>query len=234
MPVTATAKLDGPRVPPASGWARALVVLLHGYGADGDDLIALAPAWARALPDAAFVAPHAPETIPAMPTGRQWFALDHYDPDMLRRDPAEAPDVYQRVHAGAVQAAPALDAFLDAELARTGVAPGRLALVGFSQGTMMALHVGLRRRVAPAAIVGFSGALVGADRLPGEIAARPPVMLVHGDADEMVPIEALFAATAGLGAAGVTAEWHICPGLGHGIDERGLMLGGRFLAESLL
>lgn len=234
MSITATARLDGPRVPPASGRARALVVLLHGYGADGDDLIALAPAWARALPDVAFVAPHAPEPVPGMPMGRQWFALDRYDPDMLRRDPAETADVYQTVHAGAAQAAPSLDAFLDAELARTGVAPGRLALVGFSQGTMMALHVGLRRRTPPAAIVGFSGALVGADRLQQELAARPPVMLVHGDADDIVPIEALFAAVAGLGAAGVTAEWHICPGLGHGIDERGLMLGGRFLVESLL
>ena len=234
MSLAATAMLDGPRVPAASGRARALVVLLHGYGADGNDLIALAPAWARAMPDAAFVAPHAPGSIPGMPMGRQWFALDHYDPDMLRRDPAEVADVYQTVHAGAVQAAPALEAFLDAELARTGVAPGRLALAGFSQGTMMALHVGLRRRSAPAAIVGYSGALVGADRLPQEITARPPLMLVHGDADDIVPIDALFAAMAGLGAAGVAAEWHICPGLGHGIDERGLTLGGRFLAESLL
>ncbi len=227
-------KLDGPRIEPRSGNAKQLVAFLHGYGADGNDLIALAPAWARALPDAAFVAPHAPESIPGMPTGRQWFALDRYDPDMLRRDPAEVADVYQTVHAGAAQAAPALDAFLDAELARTGVAPERLALVGFSQGTMMALHVGLRRRSAPAAIVGFSGALVGADRLQHELTVPPPLMLVHGDADEIVPIDALFAAVAALGTAGVAAEWHICPGLGHGIDERGLVLGGRFLAESLL
>lgn len=225
--------LDGPRVAPASGKATHLVILVHGYGADGNDLISLAPHWQRLLPGAAFVAPNAPERIPGMPWGYQWFSLSTYDPNMLRRDPAHAPAVYREMHEGALRAAPPLEAFIAAELERTGVAPERLALVGFSQGTMMALQVGLRRAVAPAAIVGFSGALIGADRLPAEITARPPVLLIHGDADEVVPIEALHAAASGLGAAGVGVRWHIARGMGHGIDQEGLELAGHFLAEHL-
>jgi phospholipase/carboxylesterase len=229
--------LDGPRVGPAAGGpARELVVLLHGYGADGSDLIGLAPHWQRVLPHAAFVSPHAPESIagfPAQAGGRQWFSLSSYDPGMLRRDPAHASGVYREMLDGANRAAPALQKFLDDELARCRLAPERLALVGFSQGTMMALHVGLRRRAGPAAIVGFSGALLGVDRLPAEITSRPPVLLVHGDADEVIPVQALFAAAQGLGAAGVVAEWHVASGLGHGIDPDGLALAGRFLANSL-
>lgn len=225
--------LDGPRIAPASGKATHLVVLVHGYGADGQDLIGLAPHWQRLLPGAAFAAPNAPERIPGMPWGYQWFSLSRYDPDMLRRDPAHAPGVYQEMHEGALRAAAPLETFIDTELARTGLGPERLALVGFSQGTMMALQVGLRRAVAPAAIVGFSGALIGADRLPAEITARPPVLLIHGDQDEIVPVEALQAALNGLGTAGVTARWHVCAGMGHGIDQEGLALAGRFLAEHL-
>ncbi len=225
--------LDGPRIAPASGKATHLVVLVHGYGADGNDLIGLAPHWQRLLPGAAFVAPNAPERIPGMPWGYQWFSLSQYDPDMLRRDPAQAPAVYQEMAEGARRAAGPLDAFITAELERTGVAPERLALVGFSQGTMMALQVGLRRPVAPAAIVGFSGALIGADRLAGEITARPPVLLIHGDADEVVPVEAMQAAANGLGAAGIDVRWHVAQGMGHGIDQDGLELAGGFLAQHL-
>jgi len=125
-----------------------------------------------------------------------------------------------------------LDAFLDAELERQGVAPSRLALVGFSQGTMMALHVGLRRAVPPVAILGFSGALVASERLPGEIRVRPPVLLIHGDSDPMVPVVAMHAAEAGLAAAGVPVASHVAPGLGHGIDPEGLQRGMAFLAEA--
>ncbi len=225
--------LDGPRVAPASGTATHLVVLVHGYGADGSDLIGLAPHWQRLLPQAAFVAPNAPERIPGMPWGYQWFSLSAYDPDMLRRDPVLAPGIYQEMREGAARAAAPLAAFLDAELARHRLGPDRLALVGFSQGTMMALQVGLRRHVAPAAIVGFSGALIGADRLPAEITARPPVLLIHGDEDEIVPVEALQAGVDGLAAAGVAVRAHVCAGLGHGIDQEGLELAGGFLAGYL-
>jgi phospholipase/carboxylesterase len=228
-----TTTLDGPRnLPPGGARPDSLVVLLHGYGADGNDLIDLAQHWRPLLPRTAFVAPHAPERIPGMPYGFQWFSLAGYDPMQMRRDPARTAEVYRGMETGAMAAATLIDRFLDAELARHGVPAGRLALVGFSQGTMMSLHVGLRRPVAPAAIVGFSGALVGGDRLKDEITCRPPVLLIHGDADEMVPVTALFGAAEGLAAAGLTVRWHISKGLGHGIDPAGLEMAGHFLAQS--
>ena len=230
-------KIDGPRLPAASGKADALVVLLHGYGADGNDLIELGGQWRRILPNAAFVAPHAAAAIPGFPPGmgggRQWFALDAYDPNLLRRDPQRTASVFATMLGGAEQVAPALNDFLDTELARHSLSGDRLALVGFSQGTMMALHVGLRRPVAPACILGYSGAMLGADRLKEQMTARPPVLLIHGDADDVVPVEALFVAVNGLNEASCPARWHISKGIGHGIAPDGLELGGAFLAESL-
>jgi phospholipase/carboxylesterase len=214
-----TITLDGPRAGPRDGGQPdSLVVFVHGYGANGDDLIGLAPYFQRVLPRAAFAAPNAPERIPGQPFGFQWFGITRLDPVLMA--------------AGADSAAPVLDAFLDAELKRLDLAPSQLALVGFSQGTMMALHVGLRRAVAPVAIVGYSGALVGAERLPAEITARPPVLLVHGDADPMVPVQALHAAAAGLAAADVAVRWHISRGLGHSIDAEGVQMGTAFLADA--
>src|SRR5205085_2003310 len=134
------ANLDGPRIAARSGPARQLVVFLHGYGADGNDLIEIGEAWQGLLPHAAFVAPHAPHPCGQAPMGREWFPLTFRNPD----------ERWNGVNA----AAPVLNGFLDAELARLSVPPAALALVGFSQGTMMALHVGLRRAIAPAAIVG--------------------------------------------------------------------------------
>jgi phospholipase/carboxylesterase len=218
------AELDGPRINPRSGAAQQLVVFLHGYGADGNDLIDIGRAWQQYLPQAAFVSPHAPEPCGQAPVGRQWFPLTF-------RDPNER-------WVGVNKATPLLQSFLDDELLRHKLPPSALALVGFSQGTMMALHVGLRRATAPAAIVGYSGILV--DRPDGnleafaaEIKSRPPVLLVHGDRDELIPPEALFQATQGLAALGVAAEWHISAGVGHGIDAEGLRHGGEFLARNL-
>lgn len=232
-----TATIDGPRLPAATGTAKSLVVLLHGYGADGNDLIELGAQWQRLLPDAAFVAPHAPGRIPGFPPGmgggRQWFALDAYDPNLLRRDPHQTAAVYAAMGAAAAPAVAVLNGFLDAELARHGLPGSRLALVGFSQGTMMALQVGLRRQPAPAAILGYSGALLAGDDLKEQMQGRPPVLLIHGDADEVVPVEAMFAALQVLAAADCPARFHISPGLGHGIGADGLQLGGAFLAESL-
>jgi phospholipase/carboxylesterase len=231
-----TVAIDGPRLPAAGGKARQLVVLVHGYGADGDDLIELGAQWRTMLPDAAFVAPHAPGRIPGFPPGmmggRQWFALDTYDPDLLRRDPHHTAQVFAAMQRAAERAAPALERFVDDELGRLGLGPADLALVGFSQGTMMALHVGLRRDPALAAILGYSGALLGGEGLKRQIRARPPVLLIHGDADEIVPIEAMHAALDALGQAGIPVRHHVSRGLGHGIDGQGLALGGAFLAES--
>jgi phospholipase/carboxylesterase len=217
--MSAAAKIDGPRLAPASGVAKSLVVFLHGYGADGADLIAIGREWRAQLPDAAFVAPHAPERCAASPTGRQWFGLTFRDPDERRR--------------GVIAAGPGLDAFLDQELARYGLPGDRLALVGFSQGTMMAMHVGLRRARSPAAILGYSGTVVAPELLKAEATARPAILLVHGDRDEVIPVDALFAAMDDLAAAEIPMQWHLAPGLGHGIDGEGLRQGAHFLASSL-
>jgi phospholipase/carboxylesterase len=207
--------LSGPRLPAQRGAATHLVVLLHGYGADGNDLIGLAPHWQRALPTATFVAPNAPEACAGAPSGYQWFPISRLDPaEMLR---------------GVQSAAEILNGFLDAELTRLGLGSDRLALVGFSQGTMMSLHVGLSRAAKPAVIVGYSGMLPGGENLPALSPDAPPVLLVHGDADPMIPVQALFASTAALGRAGAQVQWHIAAGVGHGIDPVGLEMGGRFL-----
>lgn len=211
-------KLDGPRLPPASGKTKSLVVFLHGYGADGNDLIDLGREWQTLLPDTAFASPHAPEPCGMSPMGRQWFALTMRDPEERWR--------------GVNHAQPSLDAFLDEELARNNLTPDRLALVGFSQGTMMALHVGLRRKIAPAAIVGFSGYLAGADKL-ADATGKPPILLVHGDRDEVLPLDSLFLAFNALCKAEIPCQWHISFGVGHGIDGGGLLHGGLHLAQSL-
>lgn len=210
-------RLDGPRLP-ASGPCRGLVVFLHGYGADGRDLIDIGAAWQPHLPGIAFVSPHAPEACGMNPTGRQWFGLTFRDPGERWR--------------GVQAAGPVLDAFLTEECARLGIGADKVVLVGFSQGTMMALHVGLRRTVAPAAVVGYSGSLAGADHV-GETAARPRITLIHGDADEVLPIGEMFAALKALSGAGIAAAFHVCPGVGHGIDQRGLVLGLTATAEAL-
>ena len=216
------AELNGPRLEPPSGQAKRLVVFLHGYGADGNDLIDIGRAWAVPLPDAAFVSPHAPRPCGQAPSGREWFPLTMRDPGERWR--------------GVTMAAPGLQTFLDAELARASLPPSALALVGFSQGAMMALHVGLRRAVMPAAIVGYSGLLALPDNadpatVAAEIKSRPPVLLVHGDQDPLIPIDALFHAAQGLAALEVPVEWHISAGVGHGIDQEGLRHGGEFLAR---
>jgi phospholipase/carboxylesterase len=217
------APLDGPRLSPQSGAAQQLIVFLHGYGADGSDLIDIGRAWQQYLPRAAFASPHAPEPCGQAPVGRQWFPLTFRDPNERWR--------------GVNKAAPQLEQFVDAELDRHRLPPSALALVGFSQGTMMALHVGLRRPTAPAAIVGYSGILVtppqqeDLEAFASAITSRPPVLLVHGDRDDLIPVQALFQAAQGLAALGLAVEWHLSAGVGHGIDAEGLRHGGEFLAR---
>lgn len=215
------AVLDGPRLPPrAGGRADSLVVLLHGYGADGRDLIDLGKAWGKVLPRTAFVSPHGPDPCAQAPVGRQWFPLTSLDPHDLAR--------------GVAGAAPILRRFLQEELDAHGLDATRLALVGFSQGTMMALDVATSDVLRPAAVVGYSGAWVGAGGGGSvQVAEPPPILLVHGTADEVIPAGALFGSAYGLAAAGVPVEWHLCHGLGHGIDPEGLGIGGDFLARAL-
>jgi phospholipase/carboxylesterase len=213
------ALMSGPRLPPRRpGPARQLVVLLHGVGADGNDLIGLAPELARRLPHAAFVAPDGPEPCDMAPYGRQWFSLRDRGPAALL--------------AGVQATLPLLDAFLDAELEAAGLGPRQLALVGFSQGTMLALYAALRRAPAIAAVLGYSGVLLGAERLPAEVVSRPPIFLLHGDADEIVPVQALYAAIQGLQAARLPVQWSIRPGLGHAIDPETIAHGAAFLAAA--
>jgi phospholipase/carboxylesterase len=212
--------LEGPRWGPADPAApRRLVVLLHGLGADGFDLIDLAPGWGRAVPGAVFIAPHAPEPCDLAPFGRQWFSLQDRSAAMME--------------AGARAAAAHLGRFLQAETAAAGLAAGDVALMGFSQGAMTALFAGLRLAPPPAAILAYAGRLIGAASLPGEIAGRPPVLLVHGEADETVPIEGSREAERVLAGLGVPVESAWRPGLGHGLDEAGIMLGGLMLQRCL-
>ncbi len=217
--MAATMTLTGPSHGPAAGGRpRNLVVLLHGYGADGNDLLGLAPYWSRLLPETEFLAPHAPFPCEAAPFGRQWFSLDGADLAMLLGETQTA--------------AATLDAYLDQELARRGLGESQLALVGFSQGTMMALHVAPRRARPVAGVVGFSGSLIAPELLASEIRSRPRMLLLHGTDDPVVPYPALAAATAALEAAGVPVAAETRPGLAHAIDEKGLQRGGQFLAAA--
>lgn len=213
-------ELSGPTFAPASGGpAKQLVILLHGVGADGNDLIGLAPMLSQGLPDAEFLAPNAPEPCDMAPVGYQWFSLQDRSADVIE--------------AGVRAAAPLVDKFIDDNCAIRQITPDRVALFGFSQGCMMSLFVGLRRQTALAAVLGYSGALVAPEKLAAEIVSRPPVLLVHGEADPVVPYQMLAAAQAGLEAAGVDVQTVSRPGLGHGIDEAGIREGAALLQRTL-
>lgn len=210
--------LNGPAVAPVSGGRpKQLVVLLHGLGADGDDLIGLSMQIAKVLPDAAFISPNAPEPCDMAPMGYQWFSLQDRSHDAML--------------AGVEATAPRLQGFLDEVMGYLDLTEEDVFLIGFSQGTMMALHAGLRRERPLAGIVGFSGALVGGDRLLDEITTRPPVLLVHGQDDEVVPFEAMQMAADSLKTAGVPVTTLARHGLGHGIDPEGLIAALRFIND---
>ena len=201
--------LEGPRLSPLSGSRPdALVMLIHGYGSNGDDLISLAAMMQPSLPGAAFVAPNAPSRFPHMAAAHQWWPIETFS--MAERA------------AGAAAAAPGLDDFITDELDKAELASDRLLLVGFSQGTMMALHVGLRRPDALAGIVGISGMLVAPDRLSSDIASRPPVLLIHGTDDDVVPFGSMALASTALAAVDVPVETHVSPGIGHGVAPDGI------------
>ncbi|KTF67841.1 MULTISPECIES: alpha/beta hydrolase [unclassified Sphingomonas] len=212
--------LDGPRLAPiAGGKPTGLVVLLHGYGSNGHDLISLARVIQRSLPGIAFVAPDAPSLMPRMAKAHQWWPIESFSP-------AERA-------AGVAGAAPDLDRFLSDELKSHGLGDDRLLIVGFSQGAMMALHVGLRRRHPIAGIIGISGMLVDPGSLEAEITNRPPVLLIHGTADDVVPFRSLELAANALSAAGVPVTTHVSRGLGHSVDQDGLAAAAAFVARVL-
>ncbi len=216
-------RLEGPRLNTLSGNTRQLIVILHGYGADGADLMPLAHEWQKLLPDAEFVAPDAPWPCDNNPLGCQWFPLN-ITPHGVVSTPMER---WQ----GAQGVAPALHDFIDSERERTGLKESQVALAGFSQGAMMALHAGLHRRETPAAVVSYSGMILGPQYLDG-ISARPPVFMAHGSADDIVPFEALSMSQQALQKAGISVETWVEQGVGHGIDDRAVELGGRFLAKN--
>lgn len=212
--------LDGPRLAPLSGSKpNALVILVHGYGSNGDDLISLARMIQPALPDAAFVAPHAPSRMPGMTAAYQWWPIDTFS--MAERA------------AGAAAAAPTLDAFITHTIEEAGLPSDRALLVGFSQGTMMGLHVGLRRLDPLAGIVGISGMLVAPEQLEAEIKSRPPVLLIHGTDDDVVPFRSMDLASTALTAAGVMVEKHVSSGVGHSVGQDGLAAATAFAIRVL-
>ncbi|MBB4860160.1 phospholipase/carboxylesterase [Novosphingobium chloroacetimidivorans] len=210
--------VNGASLQPLSGGApKQIVLLLHGFGSSGSDMISLAPAWQHGFPDALFLAPHAPERTGG--GGYQWWGLANLTPQALA--------------AGTSGAAPVIDAFIDRKLAQYELSEADLAIVGFSQGTMMALQVGLRRRQPPACIVGYSGMLTGTADLRHGQGAKPPVLLVHGSADPVVPVAALHAAESELRRLGVEVTSHVSPGIGHTVDPVGLRLGQEFVGKAL-
>ena len=212
--------VNGSSLQPLSGGSpKHIVLLLHGYGSSGADLITLAPRWQRDLPDALFLAPNAPQRLSNLSFGYQWWPLSAFTPQALA--------------SGAASAAPAIEAFIERKLHQYGLTETNLAIIGFSQGTMMALHVGLRRPRQVAAIVGYSGMLTGRNELSHLPITRPPVLLVHGSADPVVPVAALHAAKTELEHLGINVTAHISQGIGHSVDPVGLRMGGEFIAKAL-
>jgi phospholipase/carboxylesterase len=217
-----TPTLEFGRREAASGQGDSLVIFLHGYGADGSDLLGLADTLGPHLPGTVFVAPDAPERSTVNPMGYQWFPIPWLD--------GSPEDLAAEAMARAVVE---LNSFLDAMIAAEGVTPDQVVIVGFSQGTMMALHVAPRRDAPFAGVVGFSGRLMEPEALADEIVSRPPVLLIHGDGDDVVPPASLPAAAEALQGAGIDVYAHIMKGTGHGIAPDGLSVALAFIRQSL-
>ncbi len=211
------------RQKPKSGTVRSMVVFLHGYGANGLDLLGLAEPISEHLPNTVFVAPDAPEEIVGMSSAFQWFPIPWMDGSS--EEAAEQ---------GLLASANDLNAFLDALMEEEDLSPEQVALFGFSQGTMMALHVAPRRSTPVAGVVGFSGRLVAGELLSDEVASRMPILLAHGDVDDVVPPDSMLEATQALHAAGFRKVFsHVMKGVGHGIAPDGLGVALAFLRDEL-
>ena len=214
---------------PAKGLTQSMVILLHGYGADAEDLIALGDIWQADFPNTVFVSLNAPEICEGNPEGRQWFSLFDIaastNAGRFTYWPAE------KLLSGARTAAKILDHWIDEVATEFSVPDEKLVLAGFSQGAMMAMHVGLRRKKTVAGIVGFSGRILAPELLDTEIQSKPPVVLVHGDADDVVPPESLPAAATALRKHGIEVTSEMRPGLSHSIDPRGMQLAAELFSK---
>lgn len=213
-------KLNGPFIAPLSGTAKQLVVFLHGYGSNGDDLIGIGHEWREALPDAAFVSPNAPAVCDQYAQGFQWFPIRAIDPAAIEREQ----------HARNVL--PILNGFIDQELQKWGVDDAHLAVAGFSQGAMMAMYAMPRRKKACAAVIGYSGMIIDAEGLKAAGNVKVPVLAIHGDRDDVVIPDNLAKIDEGFTAAGYDIETVMRPGLAHGIDQFGIIRGVEFIREN--
>ncbi len=211
--------ISGSFIAPRSGQAKQLVVLLHGYGANGDDLLSIGEDWGDALPDAAFVGPNAPSVCDEFVAGFQWFPIRAINRELIERE--------QPMRA----VLPALNTYLDAQLAHWGVDDSQLIVAGFSQGAMMAMYAMPRRRKPCAGVIGYSGMLVDAAGLKAPDIQKMPILAIHGDSDAVVPPECLQGVAEGFDAAGFDVETVLRPHLGHGIDQFGLIRGVDFCRE---
>ena len=212
--------ISGPIIEPSSGNSpKQMIIFVHGYGADGNDLIGLANYFQSTLPEAIFLSPHAPEACSMNPSGYQWFDLTSTDPAVL----------WSKI----LVAADHLNEFIDSKLLEYNIAEENLALIGFSQGTMMSLHVSLRRKNTMAAVLGYSGRLIGADLLKDDLISKPSIYLIHGDQDPMVPYQDSLTAEKVLKEYSVDIKTHISEHTQHSIAEDGLRIGVDFLASKL-
>lgn len=224
--------LSGPSYLPENQ-IKAAVVFLHGFGADGNDLISLTPFMAQSLPETAFFAPDGPAPCEISPFGRQWFSLEKSDPAYGRRQAATQEKAFEDMYDEACQCAPVIEDYLEALRQTHSLTNANIALVGFSQGTMMALHVGLRQKQAFGALVGFSGALVGARHLSSEITSPTPTLLIHGEQDDMLPVHAVTLAQKALEDQHMAPEVLRVEGIGHTIDVTGAQACVAFLQKNL-
>lgn len=225
--------LEGPSYIPKNGDIKSLVILLHGFGADGNDLIGLAPHLANDLPNTAFYAPDGPQVCEISPFGRQWFSLAACDGDYGRRQAGTQKAAFENMYGEASSASELINAFIREKCAEHNVDNSKVALVGFSQGSMMALHIGLRQSEPFSALVGFSGALVGGSQLKTEKTSTCPVLLIHGESDEMLPVHAVELAEKTLDLNGIDVTVVRRPHLGHSIDMPGLQQAAAFLKDNL-